>query len=126
MAGPTADPTRRMAGRAVEVIAWDPANRADPPGFAHGLTRYGPLWMEVGIAVVPVDADPFELSTKSSRYCAKLSLEMGPTLSISPLRCGRHRTLRHDGLARADSLSCRWTATAEDFPSAALERGAPR
>lgn len=125
MAGSSADPTRRMAGKAVEVVGWDPADHTDLPGFAYGLTRYGAHWMDVGISVIPGDVDPSELSTKSSPGCAKLSLETRPTFSISPLRCGRHRTQRHDGLTRGDPLSCRWTAIGGDFRSAALERGAP-
>lgn len=57
-------PTRRTAGRAVEVISWDPADHTDLPGFAHGLTRYGGHWMDVGISVIPVDVDPLEALDK--------------------------------------------------------------
>ena len=117
--------TRRMAGKAVEVVTWDPADHTDVPDIAHGLTRSAAHWMDVGISVIPVDVDPLELSTKSSPGCAKLSLETRPTFSISPLRCAWHRTQRHDGLARGDPMSCRRTAIAENFRSAALERGAP-
>ena len=53
-------PTRGVADKAVEVVAWDPADHTDLPGFAHGLTRYGGHWMDVGISVIPVDVDPME------------------------------------------------------------------
>ena len=49
-----------MADKAVEVVSWDPADHVDLPGFAHGLTRYGGHWMDVGISVIPVDVDPLE------------------------------------------------------------------
>lgn len=49
-----------MADKAIEVISWDAADHTDLPGFAHGLTRYGSHWMDVGISVIPVDVDPLE------------------------------------------------------------------
>ena len=51
---------QHSADKAVEVIAWDPADHTDLPGFAHGLTRYGGHWMDVGISVIPVGVDPLE------------------------------------------------------------------
>lgn len=51
---------RAAAEKAVEVISWDPAEHTDLPGFAHGLTRYGGHWIDVGISVIPTDVDPLE------------------------------------------------------------------
>jgi hypothetical protein len=53
-----------MADKPVEVLTWDPADHTDLPGFAHGLTRYGSHWMDIGISVVPVDIDPLEALDK--------------------------------------------------------------
>ncbi len=53
-----------MTDKAIEVLAWDPADHTDLPGFAHGLTRYGSHWMDVGISVIPVDVDPLEALDK--------------------------------------------------------------
>ena len=55
-----------MADKAVEVVSWDPADHVDLPGFAHGLTRYGGHWMDVGISVIPV-----AWSTSPSRQSSK-------------------------------------------------------
>ena len=49
-----------MTDKAIEVISWDPADHTDLPGFAHGLTRYGDHWMDIGISAIPVDTDPLE------------------------------------------------------------------
>lgn len=53
-----------MTDKAIEVLAWDPRDHTDLPGFAHGLTRYGSHWMDVGISVIPVDVDPLEALDK--------------------------------------------------------------
>jgi hypothetical protein len=53
-----------MTDKAIEVLAWDPVEHTDLPGFAHGLTRYGSHWMDVGISVIPVDVDPLEALDK--------------------------------------------------------------
>ena len=53
-----------MAGKAVEVVSWSPEDHTDLPGFAHGLTRYGGHWMDVGISVIPVDVDPLSALDK--------------------------------------------------------------
>ena len=53
-----------MSDAALEVISWDPADHTDLPGFAHGLTRYGGHWFDVGISVVPRDVDPLEALDK--------------------------------------------------------------
>ncbi len=53
-----------MRGRAIEVLAWDPADHTDLPGFAHGLTRYGNHWMDIGISDIPVDVDPLDALDK--------------------------------------------------------------
>lgn len=52
--------THSMADKAVEVVTWDPEDHIDLPGFAHGLTRYGGHWMDVGVSVIPVNVDPLE------------------------------------------------------------------
>ena len=49
-----------LSSRALEVVSWNPEDHTDIPGFAHGLTRYGGHWFDVGISVVPVDVDPLE------------------------------------------------------------------
>lgn len=49
-----------LSSRALEVVSWNPDDHTDIPGFAHGLTRYGGHWFDVGISVVPVDVDPLE------------------------------------------------------------------
>ncbi|PEG34827.1 hypothetical protein CQY20_23840 [Mycolicibacterium agri] len=53
-----------MNDKPVEVISWNADDHTDLPGFAHGLTRYGGHWMDVGISVVPVDVDPLEALDK--------------------------------------------------------------
>ncbi len=53
-----------MSDKAVEVISWDPADHTDLPGFAHGLTRYGSNWMDIGISAIPVDVDPLDALDK--------------------------------------------------------------
>lgn len=53
-----------MSDHTLEVISWDPEDHADLPGFAHGLTRYGGHWFDVGISVVPVGVDPLEALDK--------------------------------------------------------------
>ena len=53
-----------MSDHALEVTTWDPADHIDLPGFAHGLTRYGGHWFDVGISVVPRDIDPLEALDK--------------------------------------------------------------
>ena len=53
-----------VAGKAVEVDTWDPADHTDLPGFAHGLTRYGSHWMDVALSVIPVDVDPLDALDK--------------------------------------------------------------
>ncbi|MGB9225404.1 hypothetical protein [Mycobacterium sp.] len=64
MAASNADSTRQIADKAVEVVAWDPADHTDLPGFAHGLTRFGAHFMDVGISVIPVDVDPLQALDK--------------------------------------------------------------
>lgn len=64
MEASSVQPTRRMAGKAVEVVSWSPEDHTDLPGFAHGLTRYGGHWMDVGISVIPVDVDPLSALDK--------------------------------------------------------------
>lgn len=53
-----------MTDKHIEVLTWDAADHTDLPGFAHGLTRYGSHWMDIGISVIPVDVDPLEAMDK--------------------------------------------------------------
>ncbi len=94
MAASNADSTRQIAEKAVEVVSWDPADHTDLPGFAHGLTRFGAHWMDVGISVIPVDVDPLQALDKVFERCAKLSPGTRPKLSFSPLTYGWHCILR--------------------------------
>jgi hypothetical protein len=49
-----------LSSDALEVVTWDPDDHTDLPGLAHGLTRYGGHWFDVGLSVVPAGADPLE------------------------------------------------------------------
>jgi hypothetical protein len=53
-----------MSDETLEVISWNPEDHPDLPGFAHGLTRYGGHWFDVGISVVPGDGDALEALDK--------------------------------------------------------------
>lgn len=53
-----------LSNDALEVISWDPYDHTDLPGFAHGLTRYGGHWFDVGVSVVTTDVDPLEALDK--------------------------------------------------------------
>jgi len=53
-----------VSDHVLEVTTWDPADHIDLPGFAHGITRYGGHWFDVGISVVPRDIDPLEALDK--------------------------------------------------------------
>src|SRR5271166_569382 len=56
--GRTAKGEDALSSDALEVISWDPNDHTDLPGLAHGLTRYGGHWFDVGVSVVPGDVDP--------------------------------------------------------------------
>ena len=64
MAAPSVHPSPPIAGKPVEAVTWEPTDYPDLPGFAHGLTRYGAHWMDVGVSVIPVDVDPLEALDK--------------------------------------------------------------
>lgn len=53
-----------MSDEAVEVISWNPEDHTDLPGFAHGLSRYGGHWFDVGVSIVPGDTDALEALDK--------------------------------------------------------------
>ena len=55
----------------LEVISWDPEDHLDLPGFAHGLSRYGGHWFDIGISVMPGEQDHWRRSTRCSPSCAK-------------------------------------------------------
>ncbi len=42
-----------MTDKAVEVVSWDPEEHSELPGFAHGITRYGGHWFDIGVSIVP-------------------------------------------------------------------------
>jgi hypothetical protein len=67
-----------MSDAALEVISWDPEDHTDLPGFAHGLTRYGGHWFDVGISVVPRDVDPLEALDKVFARLREIVLAEGP------------------------------------------------
>ncbi len=67
-----------MTDKAIEVLAWDPRDHTDLPGFAHGLTRYGSNWMDVGISVIPVDVDPLEALDKVFERLREMILHQVP------------------------------------------------
>jgi hypothetical protein len=48
----------------LEVISWDPEDNPDVPGLAHGITRYGGHWFDVGLSVVPGEVDALEALEK--------------------------------------------------------------
>lgn len=70
-----------MSDKAVEVISWDPEDHVDVPGFAHGLTRYGSHWFDVGISVVPRDVDPLEALDKVFAKLREIVVSEHPTIS---------------------------------------------
>jgi hypothetical protein len=70
-----------MSDKAVEVISWDPKDHVDVPGFAHGLTRYGGHWFDVGISVVPRDIDPLEALDKVFAKLREIVVSEHPTIS---------------------------------------------
>jgi len=53
-----------MSDEAVEVNFWNPEEHTDLPGFAHGLSRYGGHWFDVGVSIVPGDADALQALDK--------------------------------------------------------------
>ena len=53
-----------MSDKAVEVVSWDPEEHTELPGFAHGITRYGGHWFDVGVSIVPGDTDAMEALDK--------------------------------------------------------------
>ena len=50
----------RISNDVLEVISWDPEDHPDVPGLAHGITRYGGHWFDVGVSVVPGEVDALE------------------------------------------------------------------
>ena len=53
-----------MTDNVLEVISWDPEDNPDVPGLAHGITRYGGHWFDVGLSVVPGEVDALEALEK--------------------------------------------------------------
>jgi hypothetical protein len=48
----------------LEVISWNPDDIPDVPGLAHGITRYGGHWFDVGVSVVPNGVNALEALEK--------------------------------------------------------------
>lgn len=53
-----------MKDDVLEVISWNPDDNPDVPGLAHGITRYGGHWFDVGVSVIPGDVDALEALEK--------------------------------------------------------------
>ncbi len=53
-----------MSDKTLEVISWNPEDHTDLPGFAHGLTRYGGHWFDVGISMVPIEGNALDALDK--------------------------------------------------------------
>jgi hypothetical protein len=70
-----------VSDHAVEVISWNPEDHADLPGFAHGLTRYGGHWFDVGISVIPVDVDPLEALDRTFAKLREIVMNESPKVS---------------------------------------------
>jgi len=62
----------------LEVISWDPEDNSDLPGFAHGITRYGGHWFDVGISIVPGEVDPLEALDAAFAKLRKIVLSEKP------------------------------------------------
>jgi hypothetical protein len=101
-----------MSDKAVEVISWDPKDHVDVPGFAHGLTRYGGHWFDVGISVVPRDVDPLEALDKVFAKLREIVVSEHPTISYFTVdlrvasdtrwRPARYRDRHHVSGAKSD------------------------
>ncbi|ORB52240.1 hypothetical protein BST42_14785 [Mycolicibacterium rhodesiae] len=48
----------------MRVDSWDPEEHTELPGFAHGVTRYGGHWFDIGVSIVPGDTDAVEALDK--------------------------------------------------------------
>lgn len=53
-----------MTDNVAEVISWDPEDHPDLPGLAHGISRYGGHWFDIGLSVVPDGIDALEALDK--------------------------------------------------------------
>jgi hypothetical protein len=67
-----------MIDKELEVISWDPEDNPDLPGIAHGITRYGGHWFDVGISVVPDTVDPLETLDAAFAKLRKIVLTEQP------------------------------------------------
>jgi hypothetical protein len=56
-----------MTDNVLEVISWDPEDNPYVPGLAHGITRYGGHWFDVGLSVVPGEVDALEALERCSQ-----------------------------------------------------------
>lgn len=70
-----------MSDEAVEVVSWDPEENTDLPGFAHGLSRYGSHWFDVGVSIVPGETPALEALDKVFAKLKELIAAEAPTVS---------------------------------------------
>lgn len=70
-----------MSDKPLEVVTWDPEDHVDIPGFAHGLTRYGGHWFDVGISVIPRDVDPLEALDTAFAKLREIVVREAPKIS---------------------------------------------
>jgi hypothetical protein len=70
-----------LSEKTLEVVSWDPEEHIDLPGFAHGLTRYGGHWIDIGISVVPRDVDPMEALDRVFAKLKELVVAENPQIS---------------------------------------------
>jgi len=100
-----------MTDKAVEVLAWDPVDHTDLPGFAHGLTRYGSHWMDIGVSVIPVDVDPLEaLDTVFARLREMICRQVpDPQYFCVELRVASKSALQHPDEPRTAQGSAQHT-----------------
>jgi hypothetical protein len=69
-----------MSDKAVEVVSWDPEQHTELPGFAHGITRYGGHWFDVGVSIVPGDTDAMEALDKVFAKLKEIIVAEAPTI----------------------------------------------
>ncbi|WP_142390012.1 hypothetical protein [Mycobacterium sp. shizuoka-1] len=69
-----------MSDEAVEVVSWNPDDHTDLPGFAHGLSRYGGHWFDVGVSIVPGEADALEALDKVFAKLKEIVLAEAPSI----------------------------------------------
>ncbi len=75
-----------MSDEAVEVISWNPPeDHTDLPGFAHGLSRYGGHWFDVGVHIVPGETDALEALNKAFATLREIVVSEAPDVQYFSL-----------------------------------------